>query len=56
MSLGTTIEESKAKRRGYVLEALYFRKKGQKKAAVASINLSRLEKMNQKYFLGPAPF
>lgn len=56
MSLGKTIEESKAKRREYVLDALYYRRKGLRKAMVSSLNGSKIEKMNQKYFLGPAPF
>ncbi|MFK3840098.1 hypothetical protein [Serratia sp. NPDC087055] len=56
MSLATTIEQSKANRREHVLDALYYRRKGMHNAVQASLNLSMLEKMNQRYFLGPAPF
>jgi cob(I)alamin adenosyltransferase len=56
MSLGTTIEQSKANRREYILDALYFRRKGLRKDMKASLNRSTLEKMNQRYFLGPTPF
>lgn len=56
MSLTTTIEQSKTNRRSHVLDALHYRRKGLHKAVQASLNLSMLEKMNQRYFLGPAPF
>jgi hypothetical protein len=56
MSLGTTIEQSKANRREHILDALYYRRKRMRKAVQACLNHSTLEKMNQRYFLGPAPF
>ncbi|WP_165366424.1 hypothetical protein [Serratia proteamaculans] len=56
MSLGTTVEQSQANRREYILDALYFRRKGLRRDMAASLNRSALEKMNQRYFLGPAPF
>jgi len=56
MSLATTVEQSVRQRREYVLDALYHRRKGNRKAVRANMNLSMIEKMNQKFFLGDPPF
>lgn len=56
MSLAKTVEQSIKQRREHVLDALYHRRKGERKAVRASMNLSKLEKMNQQYFLGDPPF
>ncbi|NYA42929.1 hypothetical protein HZI31_06365 [Serratia fonticola] len=51
-----TIEESKAKRLEHVLDALYYRRKGNRKAVQVCLNCSALEKLNQRFFLGEPPF
>jgi hypothetical protein len=56
MSLATSIEQSKALRREYILDALHFRRKKLRKVALAALAYSKLEKMNQRYFLGEQPF
>ncbi|HFD7739124.1 hypothetical protein [Serratia marcescens] len=56
MSLATTIEESKAKRREHLLDAISFRRKGMRKAVKSCLNGSMIEKLNQRYFLGEQPF
>lgn len=56
MSLATTTEESRVKRRGYVMDALYHRRKGNRKSMRASLDLAWCERFNSKYFLGPCPF
>lgn len=56
MSLGTTIEESKANRRNHVLDALHYRRKKLRKAKRVSLSLASVERLNQRYFLGDPPF
>lgn len=56
MSLATTTEESRIKRRGYVMDALYHRRKGNRKSMRLSLELAFYERLNSKYFLGPCPF
>lgn len=56
MSLATTEQESIAKRKEHVLDALYYRRKKQKKVKQACLNLARLEWINRRYFLGEQPF
>lgn len=56
MSLTTTMEESKKQRRHYTLSALAARAIGNRKQMMTSLNLARIEVINQRYFLGPCPF
>jgi len=56
MSLATTVEESRAKRRQYALNALHYRRKGMRDSMRAALNLAWCERFNSKYFLGPCPF
>ncbi|MCG7388798.1 hypothetical protein [Pantoea sp. ACRSB] len=56
MSLATTIEESRAMRHQHVLNAIHYRRNGMRKSMLAALNLSRCERINSKYFLGPCPF
>lgn len=56
MSLGTTMEESKAKRREHILDALYHRRKGNRKAVKACLNCAAWERLNARFFLGEPPF
>lgn len=56
MSLATTMEESKKQRRHYTLLALAARAIGNRKQMMTSLNLARIEVINQRYFLGPCPF
>lgn len=51
-----SIQESIAKRHGHITDALYYRRTGQRKAKQAALNCALCEKLNQKYFLGEAPF
>ncbi|WP_210531250.1 hypothetical protein, partial [Pantoea ananatis] len=56
VSLATTTEESRVKRRGYVMDALHHRRKGNRNSMRAALNLAWCERFNSKYFLGPCPF
>jgi len=56
MSLATTVEESNAKRRQYVLNALHYRRNGMRNSMRAALNLAWCERFNSRYFLGPCPF
>jgi hypothetical protein len=56
MSPARTIEESQARRRELILDALYYRRKKQPNAVKACRNCATLEKLNQRYFLGEPPF
>lgn len=56
MSLATTVEESKTNRREHIIDALYHRRKGNRKAVKACLNCAAIEKINQRYFLGEQPF
>ncbi|EKN4704207.1 hypothetical protein LGL88_12230 [Yersinia ruckeri] len=56
MSLATTEQESVAKRKEHVLDALYYRRKKQRKVMQSYLKLARLEWINQRYFLGEQPF
>lgn len=56
MSLATTTEESRVKRRGHVMDALHHRRKGNRNSMRAALNLAWCERFNSKYFLGPCPF
>jgi hypothetical protein len=56
VSLATTLPESIQYRREKIQDALYHRRHGNRKAMLAALNCARCEKINLKYFLGPAPF
>ncbi|CFV22145.1 Uncharacterised protein [Yersinia pseudotuberculosis] len=56
MSLAITEQESYAKRKEHVLDALYYRRKKQRKVMQSCLTLARLEWINQRYFLGEQPF
>lgn len=56
MSLGTTIEESKANRRNHILDALHYRRHNLRKAKRAALSLASVERLNQRFFLGEPPF
>lgn len=56
MSLATTVKESKLQRRMYTQQALMYRQKGDREGVLVCLNLSRVEVLNQRYFLGPCPF
>lgn len=56
MSLATTMKESQLSRRMTTQKALWYRLRGDRKGMLIQLNLSRCEVMNQRYFLGPAPF
>lgn len=56
MSLATTVEESKTNRRNHVLDALYHRRKGNRKAVKACLNYAAFERLNARFFLGEPPF
>ncbi|EKN3978932.1 MULTISPECIES: hypothetical protein [Yersinia] len=56
MSLAATESESILKRKEHIQDALYYRRKKQKKVKQACLNLARLEWINQRYFLGEQPF
>lgn len=56
MSPARTTEESIAKRKRHLVDALHYRRTGQRNAKLAELNCALCEKLNQKYFLGPCPF
>ncbi|HEI6976259.1 TPA: hypothetical protein SK287_004453 [Yersinia enterocolitica] len=56
MSLATTKLESIANRRNHVLDAINFRRQNLRKAKQASLSQAKLERINQRYFLGEQPF
>lgn len=56
MSLAITEQESIANRRNHVLDALYFRRKNLRKEKQISLSQAKLERLNQRYFLGEQPF
>lgn len=56
MSLATTVKESKLQRRMYTQKALWYRHNGDREGMRVCLNLSRVEVLNQRYFLGPCPF
>lgn len=56
MSLANNMKESQLQRRMFTQQALYYRLKGDRKAMLAHLNLSRIEVLNQRYFLGECPF
>ncbi|CNK68787.1 Uncharacterised protein [Yersinia mollaretii] len=56
MSAATTEQESIAKRREHILDALYYRRKKQRRVMHACLKLARLEWINRRYFLGEQPF
>ena len=56
MALATTVKESQLSRRMSTQKALFCRHKGDRKGMQTYLNLSRCEVLNQRYFLGPAPF
>lgn len=56
MKPARTTQESIQKRRAHLLDALHYRRTGQRKAKQAALNWALCEKLNQKYFLGEAPF
>ncbi len=50
------LQESIASRRGYVQDALYYRRKGNRQGKLASLNCARCERLKQMFFLGDPPF
>lgn len=56
MSLATTVKESKLQRRMYTQKALWYRQNGDREGMRVCLNLSRVEVLNQRYFLGECPF
>ena len=56
MSLATTVKESKLQRSMYTQKALWYRHNGDREGMRVCLNLSRVEVLNQRYFLGPCPF
>ncbi|HID7507796.1 TPA: hypothetical protein ACXHW4_001619 [Enterobacter hormaechei] len=52
----TTIEESQRVRRVTTMQALLWRYRGDRDRMRMYLNLSRLEVLNQRYFLGGCPF
>lgn len=56
MSAETTEKGSLLQLRIYTQQALYFRFKGDRDQMRMYLNLSRLEVLNKRYFLGGCPF
>lgn len=56
MNLGRTVKESIENRKEHILDALYYRRKGLRKVKQSCLNLAKLERLNQRYFLGEQPF
>jgi hypothetical protein len=56
MAAETTEKGSLLQRRIYTQQALYYRFKGDKERMRMYLNLSRLEWMNKRFFLGGCPF
>lgn len=56
MALARTMQESTKERRRLLIDALYYRRIGARKAKQAALNGAGIEKLNQKYFLGDPPF
>jgi len=56
VALETTMKASKLARRKFTQSALYYREKGDRTMMRIELNLARTEVVNQRYFLGPAPF
>ncbi len=56
MPLARTVKESQLQRRLSTQKALWYRFKGDRNAMRAHLNLSRIEVLNQRYFLGGCPF
>ncbi|WP_197094773.1 hypothetical protein [Erwinia sorbitola] len=54
--LARTTQESISRRRGFITDALYYRRKGWSKQQKAALNCARCEKLNQMFFLGNPPF
>ncbi|MBE4946302.1 MULTISPECIES: hypothetical protein [unclassified Enterobacter cloacae complex] len=52
----TTVEESQRARRVTTMQALLWRYRGDRERMRMYLNLSRLEVLNQRYFLGGCPF
>ncbi|MBL5927814.1 hypothetical protein [Enterobacter asburiae] len=52
----TTVKESQLQRRMTTTQALWWRHKGDRERMRIYLNLSRLEVLNQRYFLGGCPF
>lgn len=52
----TTVKESKLQRRMYTQKALWYRHNGDREGMRVCLNLSRVEVLNQRYFLGSCPF
>ena len=56
MALETTEKGSQLNRRVSTQQALYYRFKGDREKMRVYLNLSRLEVLNKRYFLGGRPF
>ncbi|QTZ83130.1 hypothetical protein [Salmonella phage vB_SalP_ABTNLsp11242] len=56
MPLARTVKESQLQRRLSTQKALWYRFKGDRNGMRAHLNLSRIEVLNQRYFLGGCPF
>lgn len=52
----TTVKDSQLQRRMTTTQALWWRHKGDRERMRMYLNLSRLEVLNQRYFLGGCPF
>lgn len=56
MEPARTVKESQLQRRIHTQKALWYRHKGDRNGMRIFLNMSRIEVLNQRYFLGGCPF